>query len=722
MHLDVSYLIDNVLLGDFCLCVWFIDSSETEKDLTALLPEQKNGASLSKCEQQKNVQDPGVNLLIVNDCRPHSSTGNSKDKPLSPEVDHTAPQNTLYDSEMEITVVDSVADIVTVQTKPTDKCKDNQGRTRGNSESCSARIKESTVVNHDEAAVEFSRLKDTTLNTTMQTPCGTQLHTSAHTFTSSSKGESLPQQVEPLHEEEESVTARRKTHVTSRHTKSNRRLNAQKHTADYTRQTYVISPLESSFISGTDDLDDYFSDQAIQNQRRSKGILYDCSLSKDKGTGSEAETLKPQNSSANNRKTYEIPRKSRPQSRKNKPLSFVMDPSVKESAELPGVHTEVKEVSVNTDKRQSKQSTRSLSQTEECNTVRNRGTYVIHTGQTSACSDLLNHTLDIQMNCTYEERANAATLENTHESQCNSGMIERPQSEQAVSQIPDNGRAVCGKNLLENSSDRSLIGHTKAKIPKTMLANERKNFASRENVSGERRHKYNSSQIGDILPKEIPVPGDNIKQSSMSTNVLQEGTEGVNTSVLEEAFMDEPVIETEDTNNTNVRHSDHNDDLDTINDIGRNLKDVSRKHHNIQNHKTKCRETFVVWSTGNSQLKEKENVQLFSSSVDSLIANGERRIPSVAKRTFVPHQDSDGHSASRKAEQLRQKDSVLFSEERPPWESLNFGSTESFIYDIPDGPVTSQKDSHEEISSRTMHIYEEPGWKVSHQSPGNCRF
>lgn len=700
-----------------CLFLWFIDSSQTEKGLTALLPEQKSRTSLSKCGQQKNVQGPGGNVSMVNYCQPHNPSPECKNKPPSPDVDLTAPQNTLYDSEMEITVVDSVADIVTVQTKPKEKCKDYQTRTRENR---AAKSRESIVLNYDDATVESSCLKDTTAN--MPTSCGTQFQTSAHTYTSSNEEESLPQQAEPLHEDEESVTARRKTHVTSRYTKGNRRLNSQKHTAGYTdtRQTHVISPHESSLISTTDDLDDYFIDQAVQSQRRSKDVSYDCNVSKDKDTESKAEMQKPQNSSENCRKTYEIQPKSRPQSRKTKPSSLSVDQSIKESSELIDVPADIKEISVQTVKRQSKQPTRSLSQTEECNTVRNRGTYVIHPGQMSACSDLLNPTLDTATNITSGETANAVTLERIHDAQCTSGMIERQQSEQEVSQIPEKGSRVCDENLLENSSDRSLIA-TKAKKPKILMKERKKNFTTKESASGIKRHKYSSTQIADILPKEIPVPDDNTKKNSTSTNVLQEVTEGLDSSVLEEAFMDEPVIETEDTNSTHVRHSGHNNDLDTINGVGRNLKDVSVKHHSIQNHRSKCRETYVVSSNGRSQLKEKENVDVFSTSVENLIANRESRISLFANKNFVPHQSSDSQAIRRKAEQLRQKHSGLFSEDRPPWESLDFSSSESFNDDIPDSPVTNQKDS-QEILSQTMDIYEEPGWNVSHHSPGNFTY
>lgn len=676
------------------MCVWFIDYFQTGKDLPASLPEQKNRPSLLECGRQKNVQRPIGNMLMVNDCQPYSSLPKCKDKPPIPKVDHTAPQNTLYDSEMEITVNDCVTDIVTVQTKPKKNCKDDRQSTTEDG-------RQSGV-----AAVESNGQKDTTANTYMQTSCRTHLQTSTQTLTSSNEEESLPQQVELLHEEDESVTARRKTHITSRNTKGNRRLNSQKHNTGRidTRQTYVIPPHESSFISTTDDLDDYFCDQAVQSQRKSKETLFDLNISKDRSTESEAEMLKAQNNSTTSRKTYE-----KPHSRKAKASSFSTDQKLMGGSEIIDVHADGKEISV---KRQSKQSTRSSSLTEQCNTLGNRETYVIHPGQMSAGSDSLNHTLDIHANVTSEETTNAVTLVSTHDVQCTSGMIQGQQAEQEVSHMHENRGAVCDEYCLENSSNHSPIRHTKAKKPKTMVIKERKKkFAPEENAPGKRRSKFNSTQISDILPKEFSVPEDNNKKNSTSSNVLQEVTEGLHSSALKKAFMDEPVIETGDPNSTHVRQSEHHNDLlEKYNDIVRNVKDP-----NIQNHKSKCRETYVVLSRGNSQLEGKENFQVFNSNDGGFIANKESGIASVANRTFVSRKETNSQLIPRKAEQNH---SELFSEDRPPWECLDFGFTESFTYDNPDCPVTTQKDS-QNISLHIMDIYEEPGCNVSHQSPGN---
>lgn len=678
------------------MCVWFIDYFQTGKDLPASLPEQKNRPSLFECGQQKNVQRPIGNMLMMNDCQPYSSLPKCKDKPPIPKIDHTAPQNTLYDSEMEITVNDGVADIVTVQTKPRKNCTDDLRSTTEDS-------RQSVVSIYDKAAVESSGQKDTTANTYMQTSCRTHLQTSTHTLTSSNDEESLPQQVELLHEEDESVTARRKTHVTSRNKKSNRRLNSQKHNTGNTRQTYVIPPHESSFISTTDDLDDYFCDQAVQSQRKSKGTLFDLNISKD-STESEAEMLKAQNNSTASRKTYE-----KPHSRKAKASSCSTDQKVMGGSEIIDVHTDGKEISV---KRQSKHSTQSLSLTEQCNTLRHRETYVIHTGQMSAGSDSLNHTLDIHANVTSEETTNAVTLVSTHDVQCTSGMIQGQQAEQEVSHMHENRGAVCDEYRSEESSNHSPIWHTKAKKPKTMVIKERKKkFATEENVPGKRRPKFSSTEISDILPKEFSVPGNNNKKNSTSSNVLQEVTESLHSSALKKAFMDEPVIETGDTNSTHVRQSEHHNDLiEKYSDIVRNVKDL-----NIQNHKSKCRDTYVVLSSGNSQLKGKENIQVFNSNEDGFIANKESGIASVANGTFVSRKATNSQLIPRKAEQNH---SELFSEDRPPWECLDFGFTESFTHDNPDSPVTTQKDS-QNISLHIMDIYEEPGCNVSNQPPGN---
>ncbi|XP_053352725.1 uncharacterized protein sgo2 [Clarias gariepinus] len=683
------------------------DSSQTEKEFTALLSRQNNRTSLSNFDQQKNVHGPSANVSSMNDSQTHGSSPKSKVKLPSPEINYTASQNTLSDSEMDITEVDNVAEIVTVQTKPKKISMDYQRRTSEVRESCSARSREN-VFKYNEAAVEsYLQLsqEDTTKNTSMQSSCETQPQISTQIFTSSNDKEP----VESLNEREESVTARRKTHVTSRYTKSNRQ--SQKHIAGYTntRQTYVISPHECSNISSSDDLDDFFSDQEVQNQRRSNNILYSLNVPWGKGTESEAEIPKLQNNCVDSRKTYVISHKSKPQSRKTKVSSFSMDQSLKDPAEFNEVYTDVKQISVHTEKHQSKQSAQSLSQTEECNTQRNRETYEIHTGLRSLNSDPLNHTLDIHATIRSKETTNARDLAMTCDTQCTLEVIEGQQLEKEVSYIPGSLFEQPRPLYDENASSHSPVTNIKAKKPKTkpkVIKERKQNFTTRENASGKKRgHKYSSTQNFDILPKVIPIPDENIKKNSTSSNILQEHAEGVKSSVFKEALMEAPVVETGDRNRTNEQ-VDHNSALCSINDVGMNLGDVSPTLHNIQNCKDKCRKTYVL-SNCNSQLKK--NVLDFSNNEESFIKNGESEI------SFVCFDDRGNESTPRRAGQL-QKENGLFSEERPPWESLDFGSTGIFTCDDPDSPVTNHKDS-EEMSSRIMDIYEEPGSNVSHQSP-----
>ncbi|TSM68912.1 Shugoshin 2 [Bagarius yarrelli] len=693
------------------------DSCQTEKDATALLPEPNNKSSLSTCGEERNVQCPGGNVTVVNSSQPRSSLPKPEDKPRSPEVDHAAPQNPLYDSTMEITLVDNNAEIITVQTNPKKTCEDDQKRMKEN-ESFSASGRESIVLNHHKAAVEPSNLKYTTVNTSMQTSCETQLKTCTNPSDSSRKEECIPQWVEPVHEGEESVAARRKTHVTSRNGKSIRRVNSQKLSAGYTdsRQTYVISPHVSSFVSAGDDLDDYFSEQKVGNQTRNKENLHNLNVSKVKSTEKNAEMLKTQSNSTNSRKTYVILHKSKPQSRKTKVSSLTMDLSVQESAEYTDVHGDMQEKQVHAETAQSKQSTQSLPKRDECFMVKNRGTYVIHTAQMSACSENSNQSLDIHANVISAETPSAITMETSPDVQRTSRMTEGQQLEQEVSLIQDTrdflkcSQTISDDVFLENSSDRSSAVHTKEKEPKkTVMKERKKNIAVRDNASGKKRRlKYSANQNLDILPKEIPLPDGNLKK--ISSNVLERESGKFNSSALEEAFMDEPVVETGDTDKSCVGQSNDKDDSDT-DDIGVNMKKVNSKRHNIQYHKSKCRETFVVASDCNSHINGKENN--FGSTEKSLPTDfhKESEISFEKDAEFVPCPERNGQSTPRKAEQLRH--SELFSEDRPPWESLDFGSTESLVSD---SLVTIQKDS-QNISSKTIDIYEEPGWDMPQQPP-----
>ncbi|XP_072542023.1 uncharacterized protein sgo2 [Salminus brasiliensis] len=744
------------------------DAALSEKDVNESLPELSNRTSLSKCVEQEHVLVVPVNVSAVNDHLPRRCSVKSKDKLPSPEKDHATVHNTLYDTEMEMTIVDNISEIVTVQTKPKKSCEDDQRRYRKTNESCLLRSRESVMSSNGEAPV-------THLNTMAVIPPveaysenQVQININTCAFPRRNDEDGLQQQVET-----ELVAARRKTNGASRHAKTNKRMcSSQKRSEEYidTRKTYVVSSSASNCVSSNNELDDYFSDVEVQHDEKGSKDISVVNFSVDKCTEDEDEAQavkEPQNDSAKNRKTIVVSQKSRPQkSRKTRAPSISMDQYASRLKESTCSHpsatvdTDTQILPDQTENRQRKTSAQSLSRTEVPNTVKNRGTYVVHASQTSAHNGILNdrilsdqvenhqsktsaqteeldtgknrgtyvvhssqtsvhngilndrHLVDIQDDVNCGQIANSRALKDKHDSQyTSSGLIERSRKEKGVSPVLTNRSFVNDENLLDSSLDLSPIRQPKPKNPrievKTKVRNKNVTARGKNNAVGKRRGQSSSAnQNVDILTSELPGTVDicHVRENSTSSIVSQQSAEVLQTPTLEESSWHAPGRK---TGNTNSIHSMNFDscDVSTLHDLDHGImRDVSLRPHRTEGHKSNCRKTYVV----------EENTALNRSSQDNQLTNeeSERSPPTHAKR-FIPQHSNHNQSTPRKTEQLRQKESDFLSEERPPWESLNVGSAESFTCDSPD---TAQHPSPDG-SSQTVEIYEEPGWSVTHQSP-----
>ncbi|XP_036421570.1 shugoshin 2 isoform X2 [Colossoma macropomum] len=715
------------------------DASQSEKDVNELLPELRNTTSPSKCVEQEPVLTTAVNVSAPNANLLRHSLVKSTDKLPSPDKDHATPQNTLYDSEMEMTVVDNVAEIVTVQTKLKQSCDDDQGRCGKSNESCLLNNRESTMSSNRETPVESTPLNNMSVILPVEASSESQDQTriSAGSLTVTNEEERLQEQVETLYEATELVTARRKTHVTSRNAKSNKRTyNSQKHTDGNldTRKTYVVSSYSSNCVSGNNDLNDYFSDLEVShNEKGRTQSSCDDIFSNGKHTEGEdvARAMKElQKDGATHRKTFIMAYKSRPhKSRKTRDPSLSVDQNashVKESTHVVDSDADVMEISVQAEKHQSKMSAQSFSQAREPSAFKNRGTYVIHARKTPICSDILNDAIDIQEDASCGELANTRALEDNSSQYASSVLIESPQKEQEVSPVLANrslsqlAKASNDKHFVEKSYELSSIEHPKPKNPRTELNTKvrKKNPAVREkrNASGKKRgQNCSSTQKVDILATELPGPVDsyNEQENGTSSTELQQSTLS-QYSALGGCFRDAPRRKTGNANSIHSVNFDSCDDTGTVGDLDVGLKDMSSRLQKDEDIKSKCRETYVVSSNCNL-LKVKETSMVCNrSSEDSLLTNGDSYMSPVAdERTFIPLRSNDNQSTPRKTEHLRQKQSELFSEERPPWESLEIGSAEIFTCDSPG----TNHSPLPEISSQTVGVYEEPGWSMIHQSP-----
>ncbi|XP_017547931.1 shugoshin 2 [Pygocentrus nattereri] len=714
------------------------DASQSEKDVNELLPELRSTTRPSKCMEQEPVLMTAVNVSEPNDDLLCHSIVKSLDKLSSPNRNHATPQNTLYDSEMEMTVVDNVAEIVTVQTKPKQRCDDDQGRCGKGNESCLLNNRERTMSSNGETPVESTPFNNMSVIPPVEASSGSQDQTriSAGSHTVSNEEESLQEQVETLYEATELVTARRKTHVTSRNTKSNKRTyNSQKHTGGSldTRKTYVVSSYSSNCVSGNNDLNDYFSDLAVShNEKGRKQSSCDDIFSNGKHTEGENVTcaVKEPQTATTHSKTFTMACKSRPQmSRKTRDPSLGMDQNashVMESAHIVHSDANVMEILVQAEKHQTRMSAQPFSQAKEPSTLKNRGTYVIHARKTSVHSDILNDAIDIEEDASCGELANTTALEHNNSQYAPS--VLSPQKEQehegspvladrSLSQLV---KASNDTHFVEKSSELSSIEQPKPKNPRTEVNTKvrKKNPAAREkrNALGKKkRQNCSSTQKVDILTTELsgPVASYNEQENVTSGTKLQQSVTS-QYSACGECFRDAPKRKTGNANSIHSVNFDSCGGMRTVDDLAIGLNSMSSRPQKDEGLKSKCRETYVVSSSCNL-LKGKENSMVSNrSSEDNQLTNGESDMSPVAnERTFIPLRSSDNQSTPRKTEHLRQKQSELFSQERPPWESLEFGSADIFPCD---SPGTNHSPSSE-ISSRTVDIYEEPGWSMMHQSP-----
>ncbi|KAG9271420.1 shugoshin 2 [Astyanax mexicanus] len=370
------------------------DTCHSEKEVNELLPELSSTSQVpTKCVEQEPALVVPVNVSGENVQLPSHCSDKSKDKLPSPAKGFETAQNTLYDSEMELTIVDNVSEIVTVQTKLKKSSEDDPRRSRKPRESGLTRGRESILSSNGQEL--GTQLNDAALNPPVKA-CSedpVQVNVNTSLVGCSNEEDSLPLQVKTLPGETELVTARRKTHVASRHAKSSKRTcSSQKRSVENidTRKTYVVSDC----VSSSNELDDHFSDVAVQHGEKGSMDIPD---DQDKD---DALVKVPQNEKecAKNQKTKTISEKSRPQkSKKTKIPSISKDRNASHLKESTEISLTKPSATVNTDPQKiltervenhkSKASALLLTRTEEPNVEKNRGMYVVHERHSSVLND-----------------------------------------------------------------------------------------------------------------------------------------------------------------------------------------------------------------------------------------------------------------------------------------------------------------------------------------------
>ncbi|KAI7808537.1 uncharacterized protein sgo2 [Triplophysa rosa] len=331
------------------------------------------------CPPQHNVPEP-VKTATVNADLPPQYCNKANETPPSPEQDNLIQQNTLYDSEMDMTITDSAAEIVTVDinAKRNSKVMEEHPETkhiREGSESTSADEKETVGTNYTAAVPK-------------------EITATQHRLPAvQNEVEILQETNESQFVETESITACRKTHVTSRYTKSSRRTCKQKEQNADPKKTYLVSQ---------DPPSDILKDVELRNSEKSNSLPRDGSLlcKAVKHKLKEAHATKgPNSQSEMNRRTLVVQDELKPHTSKRTKIPYLVTyqellhvpeivvcaGTVCTEAQSTDMHSS--ETTVQVKKHKNKTPAHPHSLLEECNTLKNKGTFVIQASQTFVSSD-----------------------------------------------------------------------------------------------------------------------------------------------------------------------------------------------------------------------------------------------------------------------------------------------------------------------------------------------
>ncbi|XP_043104080.1 uncharacterized protein sgo2 [Puntigrus tetrazona] len=633
-----------------------------------------------------------------------------RDRHLCPRQDHAhsepvnsakdAPsqerENTIYDSEMEMTVSDSAAEIVTVETNPrkTSTVTEEQHKKKD----LSLSEKGSEVIYANEGSpIECSRLKYTAAVpkeiTTVTQQCSP----------------SFQSEVE-IRQQLGSITARRKTHVTAHCNKSSRRTCKLKEPDP--RKTYLISQELPNDI-----FDDCFSDFELLNSERSRALLSHENIS-NKAAKSKA---KESHATRETRRTMIVQDELRPQkSRKTKVLSLMMEhrlldmhENVQSASTLcpETACTDVRVSETVVQKHKNKTPARSNSQSGAPHVQKNRGTFVIKTNQLLINEDsFLNETniledpnrpeviSETQMSALRIGSDNVAQqhkepahgfheilTENAHHPECsqdvNGSLVQEP------SEIISSVAGKAKKHRKEGTDKIKRKNSAPREKPKALTKKKNSCVVSVDETVLTKRQDETDLQNGAgcrSLSNTLQLPVMSYCSASKEdlTDTHDAETLGINSPASADEF--------DQTDHVNAHVN-----LDQIN----------------QALEGRCRKTYVVSSSHDSPLKEKTDSgassdiserDLFSSDTDNVS-------PVVNRSMFVMEKyyvSSDGFSGHTK--------DLQFTEERPPWETIDC-YTEALLDE------SSAYSPQAESRCQTLNIYQDQDSDMSHQAPEEGR-
>ncbi|XP_051565324.1 shugoshin 2 isoform X2 [Myxocyprinus asiaticus] len=661
--------------------------------------------SPTMCPKQDHVTSESVNTAVVNADLLFHCSKKGKEGPSSPERDNPVLQNTLYYAEMDMTIADSGAEIVTVETN-----------TRRNSKVMEEHQEKKDLCLSGKGSKSISADEEAPTESNYTAPVSKEITSATQDCSPAvqNREQNSQERDECLFGETESLTARRKTHVTSRHTKSSRRTCKQKNPDP--RKTYLISQDPPNDI-----LNDCFGDLEVQNCQRNKAILWDenlsCIAAKNKAKEAHA-TQEPESQGENNRRTYIFQDELRTQkSRKTKVSSLTMDQGfVHEDVEsastvypqAAATDMHVSETTGQVIKHNNKTLTHPLSQFKECNAQKNRGTFVIQASESFVngnSTDILNKTSILEDANRPDESEEVASegqmipqvisLDDIAEQQKDPVAV--PYELSGENNYSERSHNV--HNHLPESSQLTSLVPSKAKKHRTEVTDK----VTKRNTTGKAKSKAvtrkqlsNStpSNVGNSATEKQDVTDLENGEECRSLSHTLQLTRISHCSVSKEDFRNEHHAKTHKTNiDISASASSTFDKADKANHI--NMDDLCMYMDQTNHgHESMCRKTFMISSSHNSPGKQ-TNGSGASSCISEYHLGSDEVLPSVTLDSL------NGHIKDQ---------SLQFTEERPPWESLG-GYTE--VLSDESSAHSPQPKAH----SQTMNIYQDQDLNLMHQPP-----
>ncbi|XP_051998980.1 shugoshin 2 [Xyrauchen texanus] len=671
---------------------------EVEEEVGSLLDVCKKD-SPTMCPKQDYVISESVNTAVINADLLFYCSKKVKERSSSPERDNPMLQNTQYCAEMDMTIADCGAEIVTVETN-----------TRRNSKAMEEHQEKKDLCLSGKGSKSISADEKAPIDSNYTAPLSKDNATQHCSPAVQNKKENFQESDECLFGEMEPITARRKTHVTSRHTKSSQRTCKQKNPDP--RKTYLISQDPPNDI-----LNDCFSDLEVQNCQRNKAIPWDGNLSgiaaKNKAKEAHA-TQEPKSQGENNRRTYIFQDELRPQkSRKTKVSSLNIDQGfVHEDVEsastvypqAAATDMHVREPTGQVKKHKNKTRAHTLSQFEECNAQKNRGTFVIQASESIVSgnsSDILNKTSILEDGNRPDDSEEVTSERQTiPQVICLDDITEQQKDQVSGENNYSESSQDVHKYLPESSQLTSLVP---SKAKKHRLVTDK--VVTKRNATGKAKSKAvtrkqlstsTQSNVGNSATEKQDVTDieNGVEYRSLS-HTLQL-TRKTHCSVSEEDFKYEHHAKTHKANlDISASTPSTVDKADQANHI--NMDDLCMNMDQTNHgHESMCRKTYIISSSHNSPGKQTNGSGASSCISECHLTNvSDEVLPSVTLDSF------NGHIKDQ---------SLQFTEERPPWESIG-GYTE--VLSDESSAHSPQPKAH----SQTLNIYQDQELNLMHQPP-----